>query len=399
MMETVHRVRLDAPVERLVAHPRLALVAGVDVTRPAVYVWDLDLRLVGAVSADADSYGNLPVWERHRQVPELAWHPHEPVLLVAAGGVLSRWTPDGVTTRPAGYRSIAFSPDGGTVWASPARDGGEDAWLASDAVDHDDGVVGTGPRWDTGVAEHPAGGLVLTLASDQGATLGLFARSEDRSMRIRGRALVLDADGYETPVWAPDGRRFAVRGNSYVQSLDVYSFPGLERQLALTLREPAPASTPPDWTEFALDWLRRDIAFGHDPDVLWIGTPEGALLALDLAAGTVTAHPVGDAGVTALARTASGQLVVADRDGCVALLSVPGVPVAPDSDGVAAFITGTEPIDATGYLWDELELTDGVRTWRDDDLDRVVEADDDDPTWLRLQAAINQFGRGRAEHP
>ncbi|WP_203755554.1 PD40 domain-containing protein [Actinoplanes cyaneus] len=398
MIEAVHRALLAAPVERLVAHPRLPLVAGVDATRPAVYVWDLHLRPVGTISADADSYGNLPPWERYEQVPELAWHPHEPMLLVTAGGVLWRWTPDGVTTWPTEYGSLAFSPDGGTVWASPASVGGEDAWLASDVVEHDASVVGGGPRWDTGVAEHPAGGLVLTLASDQGATLVLFARSEDRRMRIRSRALVLDADGYETPVWSPDGRRFAVRGNAYVQSLEVYSFPALERQVALTLREPAPASTP-DWTEFALDWLRNDIAFGHDPDVLWMGTPEGALLALDLAAGTATTHPVGGAGVTALARMASGQLVVADRDGGLVLLSVPGAPVTPDADGVAGFLAGTEPIDATGYLWDELERTDGVRTWRDDDLARVVEANDDDPTWLRLQAAINQVRSDRTDQP
>ncbi|GAB2583772.1 hypothetical protein GCM10027087_25040 [Paractinoplanes abujensis] len=399
MMETVHRTLLATPVERLVAHPRLALVAGVDVTRPAVNVWDLSLRPVGTVSGDADSYGNLPAWERRKQVPELAWHPYEPVLLVTAGGVLWRWTPDGVTTWPTEYGSLAFSPDGGTVWASPASDGGEDAWLASDVVEHDAGVVGAGPRWDTGVAEHPAGGLVLTLASDQGATLVLFARAEDRRMRIRSRALVLDADGYETPVWSPDGRHFAVRGNAYGQSLEVYSFPALERQVALTLREPAPVSTPPDWTEFALNWLRNDIAFGPDPDVLWMGTPEGALLALGLAAGTATVHPVGGAGVTALARTASGQLVMADRDGGLVLLSVPGAPVTPDAAGVAAFLAGTEPIDATGYLWDELERTDGVRTWRHGDLDRVVETHDHDPTWLRLQAAINQVRNGRTDQP
>lgn len=399
MIETVHQIMLDAPVERLVAHPRLALVAGVDATRPAVHVWDLDLRPVGTISADADTYDNVPSWERYQQVSGLAWHPHEPVLLVTAGGVLWRWTPDGMTTWPTGYRNLAFSPDGGTVWASPASDGGEDVEWPSDVMEHDATVVGVGPPWDTGVAEHPAGGLVLTLASDQGATLGLFAGIEDRRMRFRGRALVLDVDGYETPVWSPDGRRFAVRGNSYEQSLEVYSFPALERQVALTLREPDSEATPSDWTEFALDWLRSDIAFGQDPDVLWIGTPEGALLAVDLAAGTATSHPVAGAGVTALARTASGQVVVADRDGGLVLLSVPSAPVIPDADGVAAFLADTEPIDATGPLWDKLELTDGVRTWREDDLDRVVEADDADPTWLRLQAAINQISNGRADQP
>jgi hypothetical protein len=56
VFETVIRTRLAAPVERLVPHPRLPLVTGVDVTRPAVYVWDLDLRPVGSVGADAPVY-------------------------------------------------------------------------------------------------------------------------------------------------------------------------------------------------------------------------------------------------------------------------------------------------------------------------------------------------------
>ncbi len=52
-----------------------------------------------------------------------------------------------------------------------------------------------------------------------------------------------------------------------------------------------------------------------------------------------------------------------------------------------------------GELWDRLELTDGVRTWRDDDLDTVVAADESDPTWLRLQAAINEVHSRSANEP
>jgi hypothetical protein len=37
-----------------------------------------------------------------------------------------------------------------------------------------------------------------------------------------------------------------------------------------------------------------------------------------------------------------------------------------------------------------LLLTDGHRTWDDADLDTVTSAEDDDPTWLRLRAAVNE---------
>ncbi|PPK67451.1 hypothetical protein CLV40_107115 [Actinokineospora auranticolor] len=41
-------------IERLVAHPGLPLVAGVDVDRPAVHVWDsTDLRHLDTIGADA----------------------------------------------------------------------------------------------------------------------------------------------------------------------------------------------------------------------------------------------------------------------------------------------------------------------------------------------------------
>ncbi len=298
VIEILSRAQLTAPVERLIAHPRLPLIAGVDLTRPAVHVWDLDLRPIGSVGPATAEYGA----ERPALSPELVWHPHEPILMVSTGETLTRWSPGDVTTWSSTYSSLAFSPDGGTLWASPAGGGGKDAWLASDVVDPAGGIVGTGPRWDTGVAEHPAGGLVLTLASDQGATLCLFARNEDRRMRIRSRALVLDVDGYATPVWSPDGLRFAVRGNNYAQTLEVFSFPELRCQLRITLREPDPnlATDPTEWT---LAWLRHDIAFAADPNVLWIGTPHGRLISLDLATETATEHTVADAAVTAVART------------------------------------------------------------------------------------------------
>ena len=123
-------------------------------------------------------------------------------------------------------------------------------------------------------------------------------------MRVRSRALVLDVDGYETPVWSPDGRRFAVRGNAYVQSLEVYAFPSLKRELATTLSDPYPGfPTSPDWTDRMLVWSRHNIAFAADPDVLWIGTPHGTLIAFDLAATAATDHPVSNGRVTAIACT------------------------------------------------------------------------------------------------
>ncbi len=90
---------------------------------------------------------------------------------------------------------------------------------------------------------------------------------------------------------------------------------------------------------------------------------------------------------------------MADRDAGLVILSVPGDHPAPDPDGLIAFLDSTQPIDADGELWDRLELTDGVRTWREDDLNAVVTADDSDPTWLRLQAAINAMGRLSADDP
>jgi hypothetical protein len=42
--------------------------------------------------------------------------------------------------------------------------------LAGKALELASGTVAAGPRWDTGVAAHPGGGLVATLCSDQGAT-------------------------------------------------------------------------------------------------------------------------------------------------------------------------------------------------------------------------------------
>jgi hypothetical protein len=141
----------------------------------------------------------------------------------------------------AGYRDVAFSPDGKTLWASPSAAPDEDtAWQSSDAVDLSADARRAGRRWDTGVVEHPGGGLVVTLSSDQGATDMLFARPGDgvpARMRVFRHAIILEVDGYETPVFSPDGRYLAIRGNAYVQSLDVFEFPTLHH-LACGNRSP-----------------------------------------------------------------------------------------------------------------------------------------------------------------
>jgi hypothetical protein len=160
---------------------------------------------------------------------------------------LRRWTPEGAcgvagVIPTAGYRDVAFSPDGRTLWASPSSCVDEDeAWQRSDAVDLVTGAVRVGPRWDTAVVEHPGGGLVVMLCSDQGATEVLFARPHEgvpARLRVLRHGIILDVDGYEAPVLSSDGRYIAVRGNAYVQSLDVFEFPTMRKVLHTTLGQP-----------------------------------------------------------------------------------------------------------------------------------------------------------------
>jgi hypothetical protein len=256
------QVGTGAPVERLVCHPRLPLVAGLDSERPAVHVWDCragELRELGIVGTDSTVYGDARGWERRKRIPAATWHPDQPLLVVAGEGAVVRWIPAGVSELEgapvaAAYRSLAFSPDGQTLWAAPSSGAEGNAWESSDALDLASETVATGPRWDTGVATHPAGGLVATLCSDQGATIAVFARVDQEctpaAMRVLRRALILDADGYQTPIFSTDGRHFAIRGNAYENSLEVFEFPSLNRVLATTLGEPNPGYPyPQDWLE------------------------------------------------------------------------------------------------------------------------------------------------------
>lgn len=378
-------------------HPRLPLVAALDAERPAVHIWDHSsgqLSEIGTVGADLPGYDDAPSWERWKRTPTAAWHPEQPLLVVAGEEGAVRWTPAGCSVlEPAvGYRNLAFSPDGRTLWASPSSGGDE----RSDALDLATGAVRPGLWWDTGVAEHPGGGLVLTLQSDQGATHGLFARVDDETapapMRVLRRALILDVDGYETPVFSADGRHFAIRGNAYENTLEVFAFPSLHRVLATTLGEPSPGYPyPPEWLEQMHAWSRHNIAFGARPDVLWIGTPTGTLIELNIDSQQAVEHDVlTGSRVTALAATATGELLVAGREGDLVLLSVPGGDPAKGSEAlVTAFLDATSDVPEDCDLEEHLVITDGDRAWEPDDLASVTTATGADPSWLQLRAAIN----------
>lgn len=404
VIEILNSARPGSTAERLVCHPRLPLVAAVDAERPAVHVWSFEtgrLEHVGSVGAEAGVYGDAFGWSRIKREPGVAWHPDQPLLTVASEGSAVRWTPAGLSevdgVAPAA-RYLAFSPDGRTLWASPSSSPEKrDREPASQSLDLLSGDVSTGPSWDTGVAVHPGGGLALTLASDQGATLGLFARVDQEAtpgrMRLLRRALILDVDGYETPVFSADGRLFAVRGNAYAHTLEVFEFPSLQRVLATTLSE-----SEQDYSV----WSLNNIAFGAEPGVLWIGTPTGTLIEVAIETQSAATHDVlAGAKVTALGATASGGLVVASDGGELVLLAVRADSATDHRangdrarEAVAAFLDSTNELPDDADLDTDLLLTDGHRTWEADDLEAVTEADDSDPTWLRIQAAVN-IARGR----
>ncbi|MFF9485072.1 hypothetical protein [Streptomyces sp. NPDC014676] len=352
-------------------------------------------------------------WDREKRTPAVAWHPDRPLLAVAGEDGLRLWTPTGVSApdgapATAAYRGLAFSPDGQTLWGSPSFRGDGDDWESSDALDLTSGKVGAGRPWDTGVVEHPGGGLVATLTSDQGATHCLFARVDQGTapavMRPLRRALILDCDGYQAPLFSADGRHMAIRGNAYDHSVEVFEFPSLRRMLATTLGDPCPPYPyPQDWLDQMKAWSRHNIAFGTRPGVLWIGTPSGTLVEMDLETRQPVEHDVlAGSRLSALAATAAGELLVAGGEGELVLLSVPtGSAPAGTTSGDVARAAAVEFSESTTEIPDddaELEthliVTDGTRTWEADDLATVTAADTTDPTWLRLQAALN---KARAE--
>lgn len=405
-------------VERLVCHGQLPLIAGLEAARPAVHVWEFGaggLREHGIIDAGAAAYPPEP-WKRYRLVPSLAWHPREPSLVVTGPAGLLRWTPDGASVVAGappnvGYRAVAFSPDGRTLWASPTSQLNErQAWQRSDALDLVTGVLRFGPPWDTGIVEHPGGGLVVTLSSDQGATDVLFTRPDEgvpARMRMLRHAIMLDADGYEAPVFSDDGRYLAIRGNAYVQSLDVFEFPTMRKVLHTTLGEPYPGYPyPPEWLEEQSRWSRYNIAFAPRSGVLLVGTSQGSIVEIDLDGGRASARDVASAPISALAVMSTGQLVVADRSGLLTVMQdAPGNPDGGTRPAAAAvararvehFLAATTELPDDADLDADLIRHDGQRAWSSDDLETVTAADDVDPTWLRLQAAINTHRQGHSE--
>ncbi|EYT81959.1 hypothetical protein CF54_16190 [Streptomyces sp. Tu 6176] len=396
----------------MACHPRLPLVACWDAERPAVHIWSCgtgELRELGSVGAASDAYGDAIGRDRTTRTPAVAWHPDQPLLVVAGEDGVVRWTPagtyalEGVPAMSA-YRYLAFGPDGGSLWASPSSDGEGDAWDSSDVLDLASGTISSAVWWDTGVAEHPGGGLVATLASDQGETLCLFARVDQAdtpaAMRLLSRALILDCDGYETPLFSPDGRHLVIRGNAYDNSLEVFGFPSLHQVLATALGEPSPGyPSPPEWLDQMRAWSRHNLAFSSRSDALWVGTPAGTLVEVDFETQQAAEHAVlKDSRVTALAATAAGALLVAGGGGELALLTVlDGSAPAPGAVGdhavaaATAFLEAADEIPDDGDLETHLVMTDGTRVWEPGDLTTVTTAAPADPTWLRLRAAVNEM--------
>ncbi|MFE6870447.1 TolB family protein [Kitasatospora sp. NPDC057692] len=369
-------------VEQLTCHPRLPLAAATAAGSRLVRIWDFaDGRLRELAPVDL---GPEPADDRSARRPggclPLAWHPEQPLLFVTDGSTLTRWTPGGppvVEPSPAPYNSLAFSPDGGHLWASPSAAG----WETSDVLDLATGATTTARGWDTGVAAHPSGALLATLVSDQDATFCLFARPAGGAMRQLRHTLILDVDGYGTPLFSADGRHLAIRGNAYFDSVDVFELPSLRRVLSTSLGEPGESG----------EWPSQNLAFGAAPGVLWIGSPTGTLIELDVTTRSAVEHDLlSGLPLSALTATATGHLLAARADGELVLLSVHPTAPAVLGDEAAAFRASTDDVPEDGELEPHLVITDGSGAWSQGDLATVTEAAATDPTWLQLRAAVNR---------
>lgn len=178
--------------------------------------------------------------------------------------------------------------------------------------------------------------IVRTPGGGRGATRELFARADEDGvparMRVFRRALILDADGYQTPVFSPDGRFMAIRGNAYENSLDVFgrrctgccgrrsgSPTRGTRRNGSNRWAPGPATTSP---------------FAQGSGALLVGTPRGTVVEVDLDGLRAVEHDVlGGASIGALAVLATGDVMVASRAGELVVLSETGHPTPTDSTG------------------------------------------------------------------
>jgi hypothetical protein len=401
----------DDVISRLIAHPRLPLVAGLDANRPAIHIWEVGpdgLRALEVVDGGGEPYDQERPWETHRRLPSAAWHPQEPILAVTFGAGVTTWSREAAGQKRAvaqagAYRWVAFAPDGGAIWASPSATGPDDeAWRKSDMIAFPSGAQRAGlAAWDTGVAAHPGGDLVLTLLSEQVATLGIFARV-DRSgdgpmLRPLSRALILDADGYEEPVFSPDGRYVAIRGNAYENTLQVFELPEIRDVLATTLGKPSPGYPyPDDWLAEMKKWSRHNIAFAvHARSDLLVGTPDGRMVEIDLATGRASEVEVpGRPPVSALTVTADGRVVVASGDGGLLVLpdrgnGQPALHRAAAAEVAVAFLASVTELPEGIEVEEAVETTDGQRIFTPRDLEVVAESIEADPVWLRMRAANN----------
>jgi hypothetical protein len=217
-------------------------------------------------------------------------------------------------------------------------------------------------------------------------------------MHLYRHAIILDVDFYEAPIFSPDGRFLAIRGNAYVHSLDVFEFPALRKILHTELGDPYPGYPyPPEWLEEQDTWSRHNMAFTRS-GMLLIGTPKGTVISIDLDGEQATEHAVADAAIGALAVLSTGHLVISDRTGKVTVMATPEstsprvvTSETTAQDRVGAFLATTTELPDDADLDTDLVRTDGVRIWDSDDLDQVTTADETDPTWLRLRAAINTY--------
>ncbi|MGC0379774.1 hypothetical protein [Streptomyces sp. SAI-229] len=192
----------------------------------------------------------------------------------------------------------------------------------------------------------------------------------------------------------------AIRGNAYDNSVEVFELPSLRRVLTTTLGDPSPGYPyPQEWLDQMKAWSRHNITFGPRPGVLWIATPAGALVEVDLETQQAVEHDVlTRSRLSALAATANGELLVAGSGGELMLLSVLTGPTQTRTTSrdvsraaAMAFLGATAEIPDDGNdLETHLVLTNGTRTWEAEDLATVTAASATDPTWLQLRAAINK---------